>query len=39
MFRHADVACLCLVCVLWQFSMVHSAMGVSFCLPHPVALT
>ena len=20
MFRHADVVCLCLVCILWQFS-------------------
>ena len=25
MFRHADVVCLCLVCILWQFSMLHSA--------------
>ena len=24
-FRHADVVCLCLVCILWQFSMQHSA--------------
>ena len=24
-FRHVDVACLCLVCILWQFSMLHSA--------------
>ena len=24
-FRHADVICLCLVCILWQFSMLHSA--------------
>ena len=24
-FRHADVVCLCLVCILWQFSMIHSA--------------
>ena len=24
-FRHADVACLCLVCIMWQFSMLHSA--------------
>ena len=24
-FRHADVACLCLVCILWQFSMLYSA--------------
>ena len=23
-FRHADVVCLCLVCILWQFSMLHS---------------
>ena len=23
MFRHADVVCLCLVCILWQFSMLH----------------
>ena len=21
--RHADVVCLCLVCILWQFSMLH----------------
>ena len=24
-FRHADVACVCLVCIMWQFSMLHSA--------------
>ena len=24
-FRHVDVVCLCLVCVLWQLSMLHSA--------------
>ena len=24
-FRHADVVCLCLVCILWQFSMLYSA--------------
>ena len=24
-FRHADVVCLCLVYILWQFSMLHSA--------------
>ena len=23
-FRHADVVCLCLVCILWQFSMLRS---------------
>ena len=23
--RHADVICLCLVCILWQFSMLRSA--------------
>ena len=23
-FRHADVVCLCLVCILWQLSMLHS---------------
>ena len=23
MFRHADVVCLCLVCILWQFSILH----------------
>ena len=23
MFRHADVVCLCLVCILWQFSMLR----------------
>ena len=22
--RHADVVCLCLVCILWQFSMLRS---------------
>ena len=22
---HADVVCLCIVCILWQFSMLHSA--------------
>ena len=25
MFRYADVVCLCLVCILWQFSTQHSA--------------
>ena len=24
-FRYADVVCLCLVCILWQFSTLHSA--------------
>ena len=24
-FRHADVVCLCLVYILWQFSMLQSA--------------
>ena len=24
-FRHTDVVCLCLVCILWQFSMMRSA--------------
>ena len=24
-FRHAYVVCLCLVCILWQFSMLRSA--------------
>ena len=24
-FRHADVECLSFVCILWQFSMLHSA--------------
>ena len=24
-FRCAYVVCLCLVCILWQFSMLHSA--------------
>ena len=24
-FRHADVVCLCLACILWQFSRLHSA--------------
>ena len=23
--RHADIVCLCLVCILWQFTMLHSA--------------
>ena len=23
-FRHEDVVCLCLVCIAWQFSMLHS---------------
>ena len=22
-FRHADVVCLCLVCIMWQFSMLQ----------------
>ena len=26
-FRHAYVVCLCLVCILWQFSMLHSGRG------------
>ena len=25
MFPHADVICLCLLCILWQFSMLRSA--------------
>ena len=29
MFRHADVVCMCLVCILWQFSMMHSALTCS----------
>ena len=24
-FPHVDVVCSCLVCILWQFSMMHSA--------------
>ena len=24
-FRHADVVCLCLVYIMWQFSMLRSA--------------
>ena len=24
-FRHADVVCVCLVCIMWQFSMLNSA--------------
>ena len=24
--RYADVVCLCLVCILWQFSMLRSAL-------------
>ena len=27
MFRHADVVCSWLVCILWQFSMLRSAIG------------
>ena len=23
--RHADIVCLCLVCILWQFSVLRSA--------------
>ena len=23
-FRHADVVCSCLVCIMWQFSMLYS---------------
>ena len=26
MFRHADIVCLCLVFILWQFSMLRSAL-------------
>ena len=26
MFRHADVVCVCLVCILWQFSMLRLLM-------------
>ena len=29
MFRHADGVCLCLVCILWQFSMLRSAFHVN----------
>ena len=29
MFRHADVVCLCLVCILWQFSMLRFCMTCS----------
>ena len=25
LFHHADVVCLCLVCILWQFTILHSA--------------
>ena len=24
-FRHTDVVCLCLVFIMWQFAMLHSA--------------
>ena len=24
-FRHANVVCLCLVCIMWHFSMLRSA--------------
>ena len=24
-FRHANVVCLCLVCILWEFTMLHTA--------------
>ena len=30
LFRHADV-CLCLVCTMWQFSMLRSAL-LAFCI-------
>ena len=31
-FRHADIVCLCLVCIMWQFSMLRSArLAVSSC--------
>ena len=51
MFRHADVVCLCLVCILWQFSILHDLQFVNagrgwkrhtpepVCLPHPVAVS
>ena len=29
MFRHAYVLCLCLVCIMWQFSMLRSGMTCS----------
>ena len=34
MFRHADVVCLCLVCILWQFSMLRSVavLNAAFCM-------
>ena len=60
-YRHAYVVYLCLVCIMWQFSMLtcsllmlveeeaysraalitalYVAMSVSFCLPHPVAVS
>ena len=25
LFRHADVVCLCIVCITWQFTILHSA--------------
>ena len=27
MFRHADVVCLCLVCIVWQFSIAARLLG------------
>ena len=32
MFRHADVVCLCLVCILWQFSMQQDYLNTAFCM-------
>ena len=29
MFRHADVVCLCLVCILWQF---YFFLDAAFCM-------
>ena len=29
MFRHADVVCLCLVCILWQFSIMYDLLFVN----------
>ena len=34
MFCHADVVCLCLMCILGQFSMLHSGavLNAAFCM-------
>ena len=36
-FRHVDVVCLCLVCILWQFSMLQEATIWKRHTPEPVS--